>query len=57
MVDPVQATGAPLPSWTARPRPPRAPMQGRFCQRVEPLEPARHADDLFTANGLDAWRP
>jgi RimJ/RimL family protein N-acetyltransferase len=27
-------------------------MHGRFC-RVEPLEPARHADDLFAANQLD----
>jgi RimJ/RimL family protein N-acetyltransferase len=27
-------------------------MQGRFC-RVEPLDPARHADDLFAANSLD----
>jgi RimJ/RimL family protein N-acetyltransferase len=52
MVDPAQLTGSPLPDWTARPRPPRAPMQGRFC-RVEPLEPARHADDLFSANALD----
>ena len=52
MVDPVQATGTPLPDWTAPPRPPRAPMHGRFC-RVEPLEPARHADDLFAANALD----
>jgi len=27
-------------------------MVGRFC-RVEPLDPARHAADLFAANGLD----
>ena len=27
-------------------------MVGRFC-RVEPLDPGRHAADLFTANGLD----
>ena len=52
MVDPLQATGTPLPHWIVRPRPPRAPMYGRFC-RVELLEPARHADDLFTANALD----
>ena len=52
MVDPVQATGAPLCDWTARPRPPRTPMHGRFC-RVEPLEPHRHADQLFSANALD----
>ena len=52
MVDPVQAIGAPLPDWTSRPRPPRTAMLGRFC-RVEPLEPERHADDLFAANQLD----
>jgi len=27
-------------------------MHGRFC-RVEPLEPARHAEELFAANQLD----
>ena len=44
--------GAPLPGWTARPAPPRTPMQGRFC-RVEPLDPARHGEELFAANQLD----
>ena len=43
-----QPIGAELAGWTARPRPPRTPMTGRYC-RVEPLD-ARHADDLF-----DAW--
>src|SRR5262245_9981294 len=52
MVDLAQPVGAPLPNWSARARPPRTPMHGRFC-RVEPLEPARHADDLFAANQLD----
>ncbi len=28
-------------------------MEGRFC-RLEPLDPARHAQDLFAANQLDA---
>jgi RimJ/RimL family protein N-acetyltransferase len=27
-------------------------MTGRFC-RIEPLDPTRHADDLFAANSLD----
>lgn len=27
-------------------------MQGRYC-RVEPIDPARHADDLYRANALD----
>ena len=52
MVDLAQPTGAPLPDWKARPRPPRSIMHGRFC-RVEPLEPARHAEELFAANQLD----
>ncbi|WP_340119833.1 GNAT family protein [Pelagibius sp. 7325] len=47
-----QPVGAPLPGWTARPRPPRTAMEGCFC-RVEPVDPARHAADLFAANGLD----
>ena len=44
--------GSFLPGWTARAAPPRTPMVGRFC-RVEPLDPARHAGDLFAANQLD----
>ena len=45
--------GEALPGWTMRPAPSRTAMQGRFC-RVEPIEPARHAGDLFPANQLDA---
>jgi RimJ/RimL family protein N-acetyltransferase len=44
--------GLPVPGWTTRPRPPRAPILGRFC-RLEPLTPTRHADALFDANALD----
>jgi RimJ/RimL family protein N-acetyltransferase len=47
-----QPIGEPVPGWTARPRPPRAPILGRFC-RIEPLDPARHAGDLFAANAED----
>jgi RimJ/RimL family protein N-acetyltransferase len=47
-----QPVGAPLPDWSPRSRPPRAPIDGRFC-RVEPLDGARHAADLFEANGDD----
>lgn len=47
-----QPVGKPLPGWTARPAPPRTAMQGRFCG-LEPLDPARHAEDLFAANQLD----
>ena len=48
-----QPIGAPLPSWQKRPLPPREPLQGRFC-RIEPLDPKRHAAELFAANRLDA---
>jgi RimJ/RimL family protein N-acetyltransferase len=48
-----QPIGAALPNWSPRPLPPRIPIEGRFC-RVEPLEPERHAGDLFAANSDDA---
>jgi RimJ/RimL family protein N-acetyltransferase len=48
-----QPVGQPLPDWTPRPVPPRTAMQGRFC-RLEPLDPGRHARELFDANSLDA---
>lgn len=48
-----QPVGKPLSGWTARPAPPRTAMEGRFC-RLEPLDPARHAGELFAANQLDA---
>lgn len=44
--------GRALPGWTPRPRPPRAPMEGRFC-RLEPLAPA-HAGPLHAAFAEDA---
>ncbi len=47
-----QSIGFPLPQWTARPRPPRSAIEGRFCL-VEPIDPARHAADLHAANALD----
>ncbi|WP_336490900.1 GNAT family N-acetyltransferase [Methylobacterium nigriterrae] len=43
-----QPVGPALPGWTPRPRPPRTPMRGRLC-RIEPLDPARHAADLYAA--------
>lgn len=42
-----QPIGAALPGWTARARPPRTPIEGRWC-RLEPLVPA-HGADLFAA--------
>jgi RimJ/RimL family protein N-acetyltransferase len=47
-----QPIGFPLPGWTARPRPPRPAMEGRFCT-VEPVDPPRHAADLHAAYLLD----
>ena len=43
-----QPIGMPLPDWSARPLPPHTPLLGRYC-RLEPLDPARHADALFEA--------
>ena len=47
-----QPVGFPVPGWTTRPRPSRTPITGRYC-RVEMLDPARHAADLFAGNQLD----
>lgn len=43
-----QPVGAPMPGWQPRRRPPRTPLQGRWC-RVEVLAPERHAADLYEA--------
>ena len=47
-----QPIGFPLPGWKEPPRPPRTAMAGRYC-RVEPIDPARHAEELFRAYSLD----
>ena len=47
-----QPVGAPVPNWSPRPKPPRTPITGRYC-RVEMLDPAKHAADLFAGNKLD----
>lgn len=48
-----------LAGWTARPPPERRVHEGRYV-RLEPLDPARHGDDLFEAGaGTEAetlWR-
>ena len=44
-----QPIGPQVEGWLARHAPPRTPMHGRFC-RIEPVDAARHASDLF-----DAW--
>lgn len=43
-----QSIGPDLPEWTPRALPPRRVIEGRFCT-LEPLDVAKHADDLFTA--------
>jgi RimJ/RimL family protein N-acetyltransferase len=43
-----QPIGEPVPDWRPVPRPPRSPMEGRFC-RLEPLDVQRHGRDLFRA--------
>ena len=48
-----QPVGFPLPGWRRPPHPPREAIAGRLC-RLEPLDPARHADDLYRAYALDA---
>ena len=47
-----QPIGLPVPNWQPPPTPPRTNLQGRYC-RLEPLNPDRHAADLFAANKLD----
>jgi len=47
-----QQIGFPVPDWTARPRPPRTPLDGHFV-RIEMLDAERHASDLFAANARD----
>jgi RimJ/RimL family protein N-acetyltransferase len=47
-----QPIGEPVPGWTARPRPPRTPMEGRHC-RVVALDAAAHADALHRAYAAD----
>jgi RimJ/RimL family protein N-acetyltransferase len=48
-----QRIGPPLPGWTARPRPPRTPLQGRLC-RLEALDAERHAKALHEAYAADS---
>jgi RimJ/RimL family protein N-acetyltransferase len=48
-----QPIGPELISWTPRPLPPRTPMAGAFA-RIEPLDVARHAADLYAAYGSAA---
>lgn len=48
-----QPIGFAVPGWRRPPLPSREALPGRWC-RVEPLEPARHAAELWDAYALDA---
>jgi RimJ/RimL family protein N-acetyltransferase len=48
-----QPVGHPVPGWTPRPPATAAVLKGRYC-RLERLDPHRHAEELFTADQLDA---
>ncbi|WP_156464448.1 GNAT family protein [Afipia sp. Root123D2] len=50
--------GLALPGWSPRSQPPRKILEGRFC-RLEPLDVAKHGDDLvaaFSKTDPDSWR-
>lgn len=47
-----QPVGEPVPGWTPRPEPTAPVLTGRYC-RLERLDPARHADELYGADRLD----
>lgn len=47
-----QPIGPALPDWRPPPHPAQQALAGRFC-RVEPLDLARHARELFAANSED----
>ncbi|EJE51892.1 acetyltransferase, ribosomal protein N-acetylase [Acidovorax sp. CF316] len=48
-----QPVGSALPGWSARPRPARDTIEGRYC-RLEPLDAARHAAQLHAAYVKDS---
>ena len=48
-----QPVGPPVLDWTPRPHPPRTAIAGRFCH-IEPLDPRRHARDLYDTIGTSS---
>ena len=48
-----QPGGVELPGWQPAKRPPRTTIAGRYC-RLEPLDPDRHSEALYTANQIDS---
>lgn len=55
-----EGRGMTLADWTSPPFPPAEVLDGRYC-RLEPLDPARHFDDIWAANGghdeIWTWMP
>ncbi|RRR66136.1 MAG: N-acetyltransferase [Candidatus Viridilinea halotolerans] len=47
-----QPIGPPVPAWTPPPVPPHMPLAGQYCA-LEPLDPDRHAHDLYAAISAD----
>jgi RimJ/RimL family protein N-acetyltransferase len=47
-----QPIGFPVADWQPRPWPPGTAMHGRTCH-LEPLDPGRHAEELYRAYGED----
>jgi RimJ/RimL family protein N-acetyltransferase len=47
-----QPVGPEVPGWTPPPHPPHEILTGRYC-RLEPINPDRHAEDLFEAYQRD----
>jgi RimJ/RimL family protein N-acetyltransferase len=47
-----QPIGFPVPDWKPPPWPSREALEGRFC-RLEVLDPAAHAKDLYDLNAMD----
>lgn len=47
-----QPIGFPVPGWSGAERPPRTPIEGRWC-RVEPIDVERHGAELFEAISED----
>lgn len=49
-----------LEGWTAPPFPPARVLEGRYC-RLEPIDPARHLDEIWAVNGghehIWQWMP
>ncbi len=59
-IETIPASNPPLEGWVAPPFPPARVLEGRYC-RLEPIDPARHLDNIWAVNaGHDhiwQWMP